>query len=345
MCPWCELKAGKGKSKVPMLPRKIHGKRCPNAAKNEPVVKVQFVRTQRRFPRISYEKKLFQQSLSAEEESEVAAMVEEEQKLQARVIRFCQTLPDACVPPTPSKLELPLAATVADVPLPMWNRLADRRFTRKFSMRGRARGNVRGNQDSHQDAASELEDLNYGQCSDFSEKARVDHCAYFLDEFGARVRAVNVFAGRGGSTVYLSRKERNRRQHALVGNTAPSADASVAEASVCEPLLTEQAVQQERQRGCKQHAELQTVQRLCDGGTQEQMTVAQVTAGDVFTLLHWAREYWGVLVQREECPHHWSRRHLVAGSESFALDACGFVKEKKESQSGVLVRRTRTTHC
>ena len=69
---------------------------------------------------------------------------------------------------------------------------------------------------------SGLDEVNYGKCTDFPEEAKLQHCCYFIDEFGTRARALTLFAARAGATVYLSRKERNRRQHALVGNTASS---------------------------------------------------------------------------------------------------------------------------
>ena len=64
------------------------------------------------------------------------------------------------------------------------------------------------------------------------------------------------------------------------------------------------------------------------------MTVAQVTAASVSTLMHWTREYWGIPVLRNECPHHWSNYDLVAWCEAFAFDAWGVaaVAEKEHEQ-------------
>ena len=66
----------------------------------------------------------------------------------------------------------------------------------------------------------------------------------------------------------------------------------------------------------------------------EQMTVAQVTAASVLTLMHWTREYWGIPELSKECPHHWSNCDLVAWCEAFAFDACGvaFVVEQEHEQ-------------
>ena len=89
-------------------------------------------------------------------------------------------------------------------------------------MRGRARGNPRANWDCERDAADLLEDMNFGRPSEFTEEERLGHCAYYVGAYGARVRAPTLFAASAGSTVYLSRKERNRMQHALVGNTGAS---------------------------------------------------------------------------------------------------------------------------
>ena len=91
-------------------------------------------------------------------------------------------------------------------------------------MRGRARWNPRENLTCKQGVESELEDFNYGRCSDLPEKVRLQHCTYYVDASGERVQALTVFCARAGSTVYLSRKERNRMQHALVGNTGASSD-------------------------------------------------------------------------------------------------------------------------
>ena len=150
-------------------------------------------------------------------------MVSERQELQARVAEFSQTLPDADGGRRVVRTaQLPRAASVADSSVAMWNRCADRRFARKFSMRGRARGNPRQNFDCSQYSVDLLEGMNLRRCSDFTEEERLDHCAYYVDVYGARVRARSVFGARAGCSLYLSRKERNRMQHALVGNTGAS---------------------------------------------------------------------------------------------------------------------------
>ena len=91
-------------------------------------------------------------------------------------------------------------------------------------MRGRARGNPRPNVDFNVNAAEMLEGMNFGRRSEFTEEERLAHCAYYVDAYGERVRAPTLFAARAGSTMYLSRRERNRMQHALVGNTASRAE-------------------------------------------------------------------------------------------------------------------------
>ena len=65
----------------------------------------------------------------------------------------------------------------------------------------------------------------------------------------------------------------------------------------------------------------------------ERMTVAQVTAACVLTLMHWTREYWGTPIQCMECPHRWSCYDLVAWCEAFALDAGAVAEFAKPEES------------
>lgn len=124
-------------------------------------------------------------------------MVEEQEKVQARVVEFCETLRESFRLPRFSKLKLPRATTASEVPVKVPSRSADRRFTREFSMRGRARGNGRANWSCMQGVDSKLEELNYGRCSEFSEKEQSDHCVYYVDAFGEKLcafsRIDNIF--------------------------------------------------------------------------------------------------------------------------------------------------------
>ena len=158
-----------------------------------------------------------------DEQLEVSAMVSERQKLQARVADFSKTLPDAGgVPRALKTVELPRAASVVDLPVSMWSQSADRRFSRKLSMRGRARWNSRPNLNCDRCGADLLEDMNFGRCSELTDEQRLHHGAYYVDRYGAQVRDLMLFGAYAGATMYLSRKERNHMQHALVGNTGPS---------------------------------------------------------------------------------------------------------------------------
>ena len=251
---------------------------------------VNFFAKRRRCLRISYETKLFRQRLSPDEELEVSALVAEREKLLARAAGFSATLPDACgVLPAITTPGLPRAATVADAPVATWNWYADRRFTRKFSMRGRARGNPRVNLDCQRNAAEVLETMNMGRCSNFTEEEQRYHCAYYVDASGARMRASTVFAGRAGSTLYLSRKERNRIQHALSGNTAP--------------CVEREYCRKESMNDCE-------------------LTVTQVTAACVLTALHCTAEYYADEGFKEGALKRLSCRDLWVRCEAFAKEAC-----------------------
>ena len=143
--------------------------------RQEPVLELAAIKKQRRRHHLLFEAKLLQRVLTAEEQAELSAMIELQKKAQARVTGFCKKLPEARAPPVFSKLKLPRAASTHDVPMEMWNRSADRRFTRKFSMRGRARWNPRANLCCEQGVEGKLEDVNYGRCTDFPAEAWLEH--------------------------------------------------------------------------------------------------------------------------------------------------------------------------
>ena len=160
-CPWCELKAGRSRS----LEARASSRSQPQTNSRRVAVQPQFVAAnlctkQGRRVRVPYERRLFKQRLSLDEESEVAAMAAEWEKLQARVAEFSASLPEVCgVLPQSMTSELPRAATASIVPLATSSRCADRRFARKFSMRGRARWNARANLDCDRHGAEVLESI------------------------------------------------------------------------------------------------------------------------------------------------------------------------------------------
>ena len=118
------------------------------------------------------------------------------------------------------------------------------------------------------------------------------------------------------------------------------------QASAQAPLQEEQQ-EQEQEREQQQEEEQEHASRIAEvepsrpcahSQEHERMTVAQVTAACVQTLLHWhlCRRYWGIPDRSCENPHRWWCSDLSTWCEAFASEACGLETGEKQVNQKVL---------
>ena len=189
---------------------------------------------------VGYEERLFQRGGPADDEwmRDFRKATDERRRVTAEFIR---RLPEICAPYTCPTYPLPTG--LEGLSVPQIARGPDRRFTRAHSMNGRAKHNSRPNRDNG--AAGCLEELaavNFAsavamssdECRCYRTYApdgrllhglytspRRDRVSYFSRAAYDSYRSASTHEpGRPGGTAFLSRRDRNRLQHALNGNTS-----------------------------------------------------------------------------------------------------------------------------
>ena len=96
--------------------------------------------------------------------------------------------------------------------------------------------------------------------------------------------------------------------------------------------------QEEEQEHASSIAEVEPQMPCAPSQEHERMTVAQVTAACVQTLLHWhlCLRYWGIPDRSCENPHRWWCSDLSTWCEAFASEACGVETGEKQVDQKVL---------